>query len=107
MEQWNGSKWKIVSSPTPSSLNTFTFYGIAAASSNDVWATGASYYTSGVSKALIEHWNGTKWSLVAGAKIQTLKSGLGGIAVVPGTSTFWSVGLIFGLTYETLTEYYC
>lgn len=56
--------WTPVNSPnvgnTPNSLNA-----VGGASDNDVWAVGvssASGYTS--SRALIEHWNGTRWSIV-------------------------------------------
>jgi hypothetical protein len=64
-EHFNGTSWSSV--PTPSlAANTSTglynaqFNGVAAVSSNDVWAVGY----GGPNGALIEHWNGTAWSVV-------------------------------------------
>jgi hypothetical protein len=65
-EHFNGTSWTSV--PTPAlAVNPYTnssdgqFQGVAAVSSNDVWAVGY----GGANGALIEHWNGTAWSVVA------------------------------------------
>ena len=108
IEQWNGSKWKIVNSPTPSTASQLFSGGIAAVSSSNVWTVGYYQDTQNFNRALIEHWNGTSWSLVAGSKAGSLQNELYGIAVVPGTSTLWSVGLLYrNSVSQTLTEYYC
>ena len=39
-EHWNGSNWSIVSSPSPGTYNGNELYGVAAISTNDVWAVG-------------------------------------------------------------------
>ena len=68
IEHWDGATWKIVPDVTPpGSYGGLT--GVSAASANDVWAVG-----SGVSNgaggcgvdtgALIEHWDGARWSSV-------------------------------------------
>jgi hypothetical protein len=63
-EHWNGQKWSLVSSPTNTRYDVLS--AVAAASTSDVWAVGNSIFDSlGDNEALIEHWNGTKWSLVA------------------------------------------
>lgn len=49
--------WKVVNSPS-SSVGYNTLRGVDAVSANDVWAVG---------DALIEHWDGAAWSLVAAA----------------------------------------
>src|SRR5213078_881071 len=57
--------WNIVSSPNTGSPNTY-LYGVGGVASNDVWAVGA-YGTLGVTDwQVIEHWNGTTWSLATG-----------------------------------------
>src|SRR5258708_20715342 len=50
--------WNVVSSPSPdSSFNSLN--GIAAVSANDIWAVGFSD-----SIGLIEHWDGTQWTVL-------------------------------------------
>ncbi|MDQ2905899.1 MAG: hypothetical protein M3Y81_20445 [Chloroflexota bacterium] len=82
-EHWDGSRWSIVPSPDPSRAAN-TLFGVAAASSNDVWAVGAltpellptaRTSTGGYKQALdphpiqtdglIEHWNGQSWQVTS------------------------------------------
>lgn len=65
IEQWNGTSWNVVNSPNVgTSYNTLN--GVSAVSANDVWAVGYSHNpTSGAFSTLIEHWNGTQWSVVS------------------------------------------
>jgi hypothetical protein len=62
VEQWNGTKWSVVTSPSPASVDNELF-SVKAVSANDVWAVGFSA-TSTTETTLIEQWNGTKWSVV-------------------------------------------
>jgi len=62
VEHWNGTSWKVVTSPNlgnGSGLNS-----ISAISATDIWAAGCSA-CGDVSEVppLIEHWNGTAWSM--------------------------------------------
>ncbi len=61
---WNGTAWSIVDvSPIDTSQTAeTTFEGIACASSSDCWAVGYSLIQD--YQGLLEHWNGTSWSLV-------------------------------------------
>jgi hypothetical protein len=60
-EHWDGQAWSVVASPTlPGSPSLF--FGIAAASTNDVWAVGR---TGRHAATLIEHWDGTSWTVAA------------------------------------------
>jgi hypothetical protein len=60
IQHWDGSQWKIVSSPNPGSARD-QLYGVAAISANDVWAVGSSF-NGGNSNILplLEHWDGTQ-----------------------------------------------
>jgi hypothetical protein len=71
IEQWNGTSWSIVASPTTSdtSLN-----GIAAISANDILAVGR-----GTSTTLAEEWNGTSWSSISSPNPGTASNGLSGV----------------------------
>jgi hypothetical protein len=64
IEQWNGTSWSVVTSPNVgTSYNALN--GVSAVSANDIWAVGYSQNpTSGAFSTLIEHWNGTQWSVV-------------------------------------------
>jgi hypothetical protein len=49
--------------PNPN-FGTFNrFFGVAAVSSNDVWAVGVTS-NGGLSATLVEHWNGTSWTVI-------------------------------------------
>ena len=63
---WDGTTWTVVPSPNANVQNTLT--GVAAVATNDVWAVGSAikdpYDGYSVSKTLIEHWDGTAWTIV-------------------------------------------
>jgi len=63
IQRWDGAQWKLIPSPNVGTSYNALF-GVAAQSANDVWAAG--YYDAGSEgvKTLIEHWDGTQWSVV-------------------------------------------
>ena len=64
IEHWNGSVWSAVKSPNqPGSTNSF-LDGLAVISANDIWAVGGYQSSNNTGHTLIEHWNGSKWSIV-------------------------------------------
>lgn len=89
IEHWNGTKWNVVTSPTRN-VSYMALAGLAVVSANDIWGVG-SYLTATQSqeKTLIEHWNGTAWSVIS-APGQS-RSALTGIAVLSATD-IWAVG---------------
>ena len=56
-------QWKLVASQSPGN-DSNELDGVAADSASDVWAVG-NYQTNGVVQTLVEHWNGSAWSVVA------------------------------------------
>lgn len=73
IEHWNGSSWSIVSSPNPDSdLNEL--HSIVGVASNNLWAVGGrgDGDTCCPFQSLIEHWNGTRWSVVSSPGVNTL-----------------------------------
>src|SRR5712692_8381428 len=63
-EHWNGTSWTIVATPNPIT-GPSEFTGVAAISTNDVWAVGSYLEGDNLTDAtLMEHWNGTSWSVV-------------------------------------------
>ena len=61
---WNGSAWLAVPSPLVNGTKGGYLTAVACASSADCWAAGALTGDSGSpSSALMEHWNGSAWSI--------------------------------------------
>jgi len=91
-EHWNGSSWSVVSSSGPG-LVINILNGIAAISANNVWAVGDdadSATPSAQYRPLIEHWNGSSWSVVT-SPVKGTSDFLSGIAAV-SASNVWAVG---------------
>src|SRR5207253_9542279 len=83
--------------------------GVACASASDRGVAGsgrAGFYD----QTLIEHWNGTAWSIVTSPNTSTTQSnGLGGVTCA-SASNCWAVGSYYNLSiiknqpHHTLTE---
>src|SRR5579872_84582 len=90
-EHWNGTSWRIVSSPNVGQ-NGGLLSGVSADASNDVWAVGSYYDPSlGLDQALIEHWDGSSWSIVPGGATSTGNALLNGVTALSATNA-WAVG---------------
>src|SRR5262249_59326794 len=76
--------------PSRNAASASYLEGVAAAAANDVWAVGYSYL-NGVASTLIEHWDGTSWSIVASPSPGTQANVLNDVAVSP-TGDVWAVG---------------
>jgi hypothetical protein len=84
---WDGTTWTSVPIPTgpnPGGTGRGSLKGVVALASNNVWAVGKS---AGVT-ALIEHWDGTSWTV---APVPTINTGLEAVAAVSPTN-IWAVG---------------
>src|SRR5205807_217402 len=104
IEHWDGSTWSIVPSPNPGVGDT-ELYGVAAVAANDVWAVG--YYVNGTSPylTLIEHWNGSSWSIVPSPSPGSSVSELNAVAAV-AANDIWAVGVYDGGASSTLIEHW-
>src|SRR5207248_4277012 len=80
IEHWNGSQWNIVPSPNPGTRSYF-LKAVSAVSTNNVWTVGfTSNNKSGASqKTLIEHWDGSQWTIVPSPNTGTQDNFLLGI----------------------------
>jgi hypothetical protein len=81
--------WNVVASPNNgySSLS-----GIATITANNIWAAGTSHPSNKIySKTLIEHWDGTSWSIVPSPNVPAVSNALYGITAVSATD-IWAVG---------------
>lgn len=93
-EHWDGASWSIVPTPNPpGQIAGPSLNAVAAAGTNDVWAAGGAGLRGYPGAAVLEHWDGTAWSLAAApAETQTWSSSSRfGVAAVAGNDV-WAVG---------------
>ena len=94
IEHWDGSSWSVIPSPNPgASLNLLN--GVRAVSPSSIWAVGRFRDSAGTDRTLIEHWNGTTWSVVPSPG--PAGSELTGIRVLSARDA-WAVGDYFNGT---------
>jgi hypothetical protein len=91
IEHWNGTSWSIVPSPnTGPALNILV--DVTVVSATDIWAVGvAEDIAGGPDQTLIEHWNGTNWSIVASPNVGPSYNYLWDVVAV-STADVWAVG---------------
>jgi hypothetical protein len=90
-EHWDGTAWTVVPTLNPGT-STNEFFDVAAAGPNDVWAVGIDGSVVGgvfETAALIEHWDGTAWSLPPAPTMS--KTILLGVHALSSTAA-WAVG---------------
>lgn len=90
ISHWNGSAWSAV--PVPYRKNS-GFWGVAAVSTNDVWAVGE-YTVGGEYRTLIEQWNGSHWSVVPSPNNGYLSNSLAAVTVI-SANDIWAAGSAF------------
>jgi hypothetical protein len=88
IEHWNGTAWSVVPGGVGALPASTILDSVAGSSSTDVWAVGSADYGGG-SLTLIEHWNGSKWSVNSSPNISS--DALYGVASV-SPSVAWAVG---------------
>lgn len=91
-----GKGWSVVPSVNRSNYFGNALSCVAAISANDIWAVGVSWQRfeviPDVDQSLIEHWNGTAWSIVPDASpTNTDLNGVAGVA----TNDVWAVGRVY------------
>src|SRR4029453_5860 len=98
--------WEVVASAN-AGRQANSLASVAAVADTDVWAVGWAFNQSLFSyQALIEHWNGTRWSLVRSPNATNGYNLLNGVGVV-GANNVWAVGQAAnGSTYSTLVEHW-
>ncbi len=98
-------QWSVVPSPNVDTGDT-ALGAVAAASANDIWAVGNQVdANSGIAQNLIEHWNGTAWTIVASPNVGQFGNTLLGVAAISANKA-WAVGYAIGKDHlaKTLIE---
>jgi hypothetical protein len=71
VEQWNGTTWSIVASPSTSTTQDNNFLGVSCRSATACTAVGYSTTGSSLRQTLTEVWNGATWSIVSSPNSST------------------------------------
>ena len=80
---WDGTAWAVVASPTPEGIADLA--AVVAVATDDVWAVGGFVdHTANAVRTLVEHWDGTAWSVVASANKGPSDNHLWGISAATG-----------------------
>ncbi|MEO8287109.1 MAG: hypothetical protein ABI670_11820 [Chloroflexota bacterium] len=83
-------EWRIVDTPNAEGTgNVLT--AVSAASATDVWAVGYTSQSSGGSKTLIMHWDGSSWSTISSPNPNTGDNYLDGVVALSARDA-WAVG---------------
>ena len=101
IENWNGTQWNIIPSPKIGQTGSY-LSGIAAVSTNDLWAVGTYTDSTFTGHLLIEHWNGTTWHVVP-APVPSYQGGsLSSVSVI-SANDIWAVGTYYNSQYADNT----
>jgi hypothetical protein len=66
IEHWNGSAWSIVSTPATATPSGGYLSSVTCTGTSDCWTVGTRTDAAGnPSNGLIEHWNGSAWSILS------------------------------------------
>jgi hypothetical protein len=90
-EHWDGTSWSVVTTPSPP--NGAELFSVAAAASNDVWAVGFGFGSGNpdFGETLIEHWDGSSWSVVSSPTSTVENTSLDGVVAI-SSNNVWAVG---------------
>ena len=101
-EHWDGTQWSVVPSPNPGTYDN-ALLGVAAVSSNDVWAVGVD---GGFDSGLTMHWNGAQWSVVpTGVAPGDASVTLRAVTAISANDV-WAVGDALNGTVPPLSEHW-
>ena len=105
-----GPGWSIVTSANTSATQTNYLNGVTCALANDCWTVG--YYNNGsggngVAQTLIEHWNGTSWSIFPSPNVGTGSNFLEAVTCTSAANC-WAAGYYFNGSNvaQTLVEHW-
>ena len=91
IEHWDGSSWSIIPSPNPSGGNFNKLNGVAVVAANDIWAVGSYSGSTNHSQTLIEHWDGSSWSIVPSPNVGPYGNYLYSVSA-RAANDVWAVG---------------
>jgi hypothetical protein len=105
IEHWDGRSWSLVTSPDNSPNQDNELLSVACTSASDCWTTGYYVAGSGVRQTLIEHWDGTSWTIAASPNTSGMQNNSFFGVACPSAASCWAVGQYYdGGVYQTLID---
>jgi hypothetical protein len=101
VEHWDGSAWTLIASPNQPGTTEDQLKSVVAVATNDIWAVGVYYNSTGGNAQLIEHWDGTSWSIVTGPN-----NGMDQVTLTSAAASSATDVWILGNGYITSTNEY-
>jgi hypothetical protein len=103
IEHWNGRRWRIAAVPEPGDAVGVLFWGTTAVTADDVWAVGRYDAANGRERTLVEHWDGTSWSIVPSPSPNVGTDSFAQFYAVgaSGPADAWAVGTYYDSTIGT------
>jgi alpha-tubulin suppressor-like RCC1 family protein len=104
-EHWNGTSWRASTIPAPKGRMP-TIRGVVDLSPSDGWAVGFTKGgTTNNDRTLIEHWNGSTWTIVPSPNPLGGAAGNDELVAVDGVSPtdVWAVGQVFSFNGGGIT----
>jgi hypothetical protein len=92
IDHWNGKRWTRVPSPNLPGASADSLSSVTVSSSSNAWAVGSAN-VGDLSKTLILHWDGTRWT-IGPSSTPGGDSELMGV-VATWTNNIWAVGMRF------------
>jgi hypothetical protein len=89
VEHYDGHAWSVTPTPNPGTAGNH-LYGVVALAPDNAWAVGQQLNANGSDGALIEHWNGSAWSVTPAAATATASANL--VAVAADGDAVYAVG---------------
>ena len=101
IEHWDGTTWTRVKSPNAGQPAGGDLSGVAALAADDVWAVGG-YGQGAPGRTLIEHWDGSTWTVVPSPNKGAFPNSLSGVTAV-ALDDVWAVGTWFTKAFDDRT----
>ena len=95
-QHWDGASWSRFYVPLTGPSTFKSLSGVTCISASDCWAVGDANDANDVDQALIEHWDGTNWTIVP-APSSGGDGALTDVACI-STANCWAVGTSFSQT---------
>lgn len=87
---WDGTAWTQVPSPNAGTWDD-RLTSISAVSAGDIWVAGRSGRADGIYQPLVEHFDGTTWSIVPLPSVDPVNGFLNGISAA-ASNDIWAAG---------------
>ena len=84
-ERWDGSSWTLQSAPEPAGASESELYAVSCGSAASCTAVGQYYPPGGGLLPLVEHWNGTTWTVQHVPFVTNADGSLGGVSCPTAT----------------------